>query len=595
MQGIERVDWGRRGWLVLLPFALVPFTIWLPARLQTPARIALLVVALLAWLWLIMRGAGARDAALLANADAGRVIGAWEVLLLAFVVAASVVYFHVASRIAWITTNDGAYYFGVARHIVRSGRFEEPIVWHFLDPPARVLHAPFDYWGGMTSLLLVPVLTLFGDTLRTATLAMTAVTAVSLLAFWYLVCVALPLRYRVTQLLAVVLFAFSPAMDRYRFEPESIPVVHVYLLLALIAYCRRRFALAILLAFCLVLTRGDCFVLFAIVLAAVLLRQVTDGVRSWRRAARCALLGVACIAAYVLWSVLSFGTLTPPGTRSVPFLRQYAAVFDYIPADQRPWRHISDWFAYDYVRHQLSMALATLRAVPYVSPAASDWWLALGMVPALAVIRRPTSAPALIWLLGFAGYFLVAWVAGQGFAKVRAPYTFTPLVVLSGALGIDMILGRADEWLQRRSSTGAAGALVGAAVLAACGLLVSSVPVLQTFQIGTNLPRQHELTKLDSVLRGEAVATNVPWYMIAYTQSPTVSIPFNGEAAIEAVLDRYAVQWMVIFSSPHSGSRSRPLLDAIVAGKASGIGRFRLERVPVDGFEASVYRVRSAK
>jgi hypothetical protein len=97
------------------------------------------------------------------------------------------------------------------------------------------------------------------------------------------------------------------------------------------------------------------------------------------------------------------------------------------------------------------------------------------------------------------------------------------------------------------------------------------------------------------VLEGEPVVSNVPWYMIAYTDSPTVSIPFNGEAAIEAVLDRYRVRWMVIAGNPPLwvwGGSTETLRD-VLAGKKTDVGRFRLERLPIDvpAERLNVYRV----
>jgi hypothetical protein len=43
-------------------------------------------------------------------------------------------YLAIGFQVEEIAYNDGAYYYGVARHIALTGRFEEPIVWHFLHP-----------------------------------------------------------------------------------------------------------------------------------------------------------------------------------------------------------------------------------------------------------------------------------------------------------------------------------------------------------------------------------------------------------------------------------------------------------------------------
>jgi hypothetical protein len=561
-----------------------------PVRYQAGARAVVLLAAVLAWaVTIAQKPFSPAGAAVLATVEEQTRMGVWELALLGFTVLVAIAYFAVAARIDWITYADGAYYYGVARHIALTGRFEEPILWHFLRLPDRIVHAPFDYWGCMTSLVLVPPMAVFGATLRTAILTTAAVSALTVVAFWYLICFALPLRYRVTQLLSLVIFAFSPAMDRYRFQPESIAVAQLFIVLTLVAFCRRRFVLALLSGFCILLTRGDGGILFFLIFLAVLVQAASGDAGSWRRAWRLGLVGLACVATYMLWSIASFGTLTPPATRLVPFLPSYWQVFDFTTPDLRSWRQVHDWFTYRYLADRASLALTALRDVPFAPP---GWWLAL-MIGGLEMFRRPTSAQAFVWLLCVVGYGLVAWISGSGFAPVRTPYPFTPLVVLAGGLGIDLMLTGLHQWTTRGRHVAAKGVAIGAAVLAWSGLLIGTLPVLQTFPQGTNMPRQADLTKLEPVLHGEPVASNVPWYMIAYTRSPTVSIPFNGEAAIVAALERYPVRWMVIPSFSRSGGRSRPLLDRIVSAERTELGRFRLERVPVAGVKAAVFRVSS--
>jgi hypothetical protein len=214
------------------------------------------------------------------------------------------------------------------------------------------------------------------------------------------------------------------------------------------------------------------------------------------------------------------------------------------------------------------------------------------VVPALGLWRRPLPQ-VLIWMMAV-GYFVVAWVAGPGFARPRTPFTFTPLVVLAGALGVDVILHQLDIWTGRWTARDVRTIAAGAAVLACCSLLLVQLPVPREPHRSANFPDYVELTKLDDVMQGEPVATNVPWYMIAQTRSPAVAIPHNGEAAIEAVLARYRIRWLVIPGTPRSGGHSRPLLDRIVSGHQTEVGRFRLERVAVPGVKSAVFRVHSA-
>lgn len=578
----------RRGWLVFLPFAFVPVVGWVGSLPSTPVA-AVVPLALIAWALTIFNARSTTSGvALLARAGHPARMGAWEWSLLAFVLAVCVAYLVTGTRIRGITYNDGAYYYGVARHMAATRRFEEPIVWHFLHPPDRIVHAPFDYWGAATALLLAPSLAVFGDTPRTANLTMSVVSAGALVAFWYLVCRAMPLRYSAAQVIAVVIFALSASLDVYRFQPESITLTHLWLLLALIAFRRRRFASAILCCFAMLLTRGDAIVLSALISLAALGEEWRAG-GGPRRIARLAGIGFACVAIYALWSFVSFGTLTPPGSRAVPFLPNYWQVFDYVGADQRTWMPFSHRFTFAYLTTQLGMALRALRTIPFAP--AMDWWLALAMVPALMRFRgRPPIEP-LIWLCCFGGYVLLAWVSGSGFARVRAPFVFAPLVVLAGALGIDAVLAVLDAWVQRGASPRLRALVAGAAVFALCAVFVGTLPLLRGWNKAANLPQQGELPQLDAVLGGEPVASNVPWYMISHTRSPAVSIPFNGEAAIEAVLNRYQVRWLV-FYDPHSG-QSSAVLASILSGTRTQLGQLRFERVPVEGVKAALYRITS--
>jgi hypothetical protein len=522
-------------------------------------------------------------------------MGVWESCLLALVLAVAVLYFVHGSSLHEILYNDGAYYYGVARHIALTGRFEEPIVWHFIHPPPNITHAPFDYWGCMTSLLLVPALIVFGATPETAFITMSAIAAVSLLAFWYLACFALPLRYYATQLLALILFAFSPAMDVYRFQPESIAIAQLFILLSLIAFCRRRFVLAILCAFGILLARSDGLVIFLMIVLAVVVEEARD-TGLGRGLRKVLLAALACFGTYVLWSFVSFGTPTPPGPGTLPLLPRFADVYDFGALRVRSWHEIVlHWFQYDYISTQMGLAYTTMSRIPFTPSA--KWWLAIAILGVFDLFRRRAVNRRLIWLLCFAGYFLLAWIGGPSFAPFRTPYTFTVLVILAGAIGVDAILGWLDAFVQRGKYRPARAIVVGAGVLALCTFFLSRLPLFQGYRTPRNLPYQHDLKQLDHVLEGEPAASNVPWYMIAYTDSPTVSIPFNGEAAIEAVLDRYRVRWMVIAGNPALwvwGGSTETLRD-VLAGKKTDVGRFRLERVPIDvpDERLNVYRVRS--
>lgn len=585
------VEGQKRGWPVLLPLAFLPIMRSLPTIDVAPAAAAIGLFALFEWgLTIAQRPPLLNGTALLDASDDGERNRWWACCLLVPVVAISALYVVFAAHARDIVYNDGAYYYGVARHMALTGRFEEPIVWHFLNPPPAIVHAPFDYWGGMTSLLLVPSLMLFGATPETGFRTMGVVSAAGLVAFWYLVCIALPLRHRIAQLIAVALFAFSPAMVIYRFQPESVAVSQLFLLLALIAFSRQRLVLAVLCAFALLLTRSDGLILFALIFLTVLLHRDPPGAASASRRRRCALVGLACLTVYVIWSATAFGTATQPAAQILPFLRHYMQVHDFGVTYERSWSQVLERFTYDHLAERFRVAWKTLHATPFTP--FGWWWLALALLSGPAALRAPTAPASLIWLLCFGGYLLVVWMSGPGFAEVRAPHVFMPLVVLAGALGIDAICSRLRALLTGRAHGRIIAALIGAAVLTACAVMLNALPGL-TLPEQSTYPLQHELPRLDAVLQGEPVAANLPWYMVAYTRSPVVMIPKNGEAAVEAALAHYQVRWLVIFGRPPmwAGRQSVALIERALANEHTDLGRYRLERVPLDEKLPAVFRV----
>ena len=235
--------------------------------------------------------------------------GAWELALLGVSLISGILYLRLGYLSEGNFQNDSAYYYGVARHIALSRRIEEPIVWHMVDLPPTIRHAPFDYWGGLTPLVRAPALAVFGATPHVAFLAMAAISGLSVVLFWHLVCVALPLRYRALQALTLLAFAFSSSADTYRFDTESLPVHHCVLILAMIGLATDRLLLAVVAGFLLLLNRTDGMVLFIALtfVAALRARARPGGVR------RVAAAAGGLLTAYVVRNLISFRAPLPPG------------------------------------------------------------------------------------------------------------------------------------------------------------------------------------------------------------------------------------------------------------------------------------------
>lgn len=497
-------------------------------------------------------------------------------ILLVPTLAIGLLYIAIGAQVREIATNDGAYYFGVARHMALTGRFEEPIVWHFMYEPDALTHPPFDHWGCLTSLLLVPSLWLFGATTSTAFLTMSVVSAIALLAFWYLICVALPLRYGIVQCLALGLFAFSPVMVEYRFQPESITVAQLAILLAIIAVARRRYVLAVLSAFAILLSRSDGLILFLIVSGAALLAALRERPAAPRRPLAVVAALVLCSCLYVGWSWASFGTATPPGQRVLPFLTDYWQMYHYGIAHPHSWRDVLTRFEWPYIAERIDLVrlwapLLFFTPHPLV-------WFALVALPGLLLFRARPFVEGVIWTMAVGGLLAVIWASGPAFFIGRTPVTFTPLIILAGALGVDAVLSRVVAWADGRTGRRAVAALGMAGF---CLYFFLALPAPGVTATTARPSWQLIVGRLAQQLGGQPSASNLPWYMLAYTDSPTVSIPHNGEAAVEAVLRRYGIRWLVL--KPHQiggEGESEPLLRALVAGTRSSVGSLQLQRVP---------------
>jgi hypothetical protein len=101
-----------------------------------------------------------------------------------------------------------------------------------------------------------------------------------------------------------------------------------------------------------------------------------------------------------------------------------------------------------------------------------------------------------------------------------------------------------------------------------------------------------EAVALSELLGGAVVASDYPWRIIAFTQSPAVSVPTDGAKAIEEVLTKYHVQYLVLFARPAFWWReSKEATAGLWAGPEATLGSLTFERVPFRG-AGSIFRVR---
>jgi hypothetical protein len=506
----------------------------------------------------------------------GRRIGTWEIALLAVAVAISALYIEIGAGAQGHLQNDSAYYFGVAKHLAVTGRFEEPIVWHFVHAPKTIAHAPFDYWGGLTSLVLAPVLAIFGPTQHTAFVAMAVISGLSVVAFWYLVCVALPIRYPAVQLLALVAFAFSFSARDYRFDTESLPLHHLVQTIALIGLATARHRLALVAAFLLVLSRVDGVILFAAtaIVVAVQLRRDRPALR------RAGLLAGGLVAAYVARNLWSFRSLTPPGasagltmtgwngSTSLGLLHAPSTSLWSALAARLEFANVADRFD---VLVNRSLRLAML-------PGQQLWYL---LAIAGIVCARPRRRVLLIPGAAFFIAYVFVWGSGTMFHNWRTLSAILPLLVLGAADGLCFTIDGIVALTRRARRHRRSFTLVAtAAVLALAYPIATRVQPYGPRERAETLPKEMELSQLDRLLDGRPVLTPEPWYIIARTRSPAVSLPNDGAEAVVEVIRRYGVEWIVILDEK---STWRSAFGAAAKSKDKSYEGVVLERVPTPG------------
>jgi hypothetical protein len=565
--GIQRLGPG------VLPLALLPMVGLIHSSVDGALLVGICAAAILRLAW--RRDAKVGPASPLRHDD----VGPWELSLLALTVAFAGLYLIRGSHATVNLDNDSAYYFGVARYITSSGRLEEPIIWHYLSPPMSIVHRPFDYWAPVTSLLLVPALATFGNNIHVALVVMAALSAASIIAFWYLVCVALPIRNPAVQLLAIALYSWSPWMAGYRFDTESVPIFQLWLVLALVALAKRRYAWAVAASFLLVVTRAEGVVFCSLLWAASLVaafRWPTEH-RSGRVGAA-ATTAVSLAVLYAGWNFYLFRTLLPPGARAVQSLQQYSDLYAYGKAHDTSVLDLLRRFSPSYIAERIQALLAGVDAVKWFPSYLG--WIVLGLVPVAELVRRP-SAKSFIWLLFFGGIVLLTWASPQAtFMPERTFGALLPLVVLVGAFGADYVILLVEQASSRYHRVTPRLAMI---TICFFSLLLASVTLGGVTIYGdwpSNKSTDSRIAQLDELFAGQPVASTLPWQILSLTHSPVITIPGNGEAAIEAAVNRYNVRWIVLTQVAYPWiDESYGVVNSVAKGTRTQIGRLRLEKV----------------
>jgi hypothetical protein len=532
------------GGVPLLPLAFLPL-----ARHSAAWATGLSVVALLAYA--LTHGRGLFESG---SDERGNLLGPFEMSLIGFCLLVLIIYVQIGAQAEGNFQNDSAYYFGVAKFMARTAKFEEPIVWHFLRKPAKVPTLPFDYWGGLTSVFLAPFLAIFGRTQHVANTVMAAISGFSVALFGYLVAVERLVKNRVVAVALLVGFALAPELAGYRFDTETVPLYQFLILLTLLLAMRGRWASASLAAGLLYHVRPDAAFATLLVWAWAIAHARRSG-----GLGRVLSVQAGLVAVTLGYGLLAFGR--PFGVRGIA-VRLPIQIFLYRWGAIHQVNLIASRLGEGYVATRMGIVVRTLADV-VPGGAVLLTLIATAGVATLWEARRDGVVRTLVWCLGLPCAMAIGIASGPMYAPWRTLHPVIPLVMLSGGCALDSLMRvvwrqRASTWLKRLGATGLASAV---------GVTVVWHLSLYGYRAGAAIePAMQELRKLNGALHGEVVASNVPWYVIANTDSPSVSIPIDGPKAVQEVLKKYHARWIVLAGNtrnPHSslskllGRRSR--------------------------------------
>lgn len=509
----------------------------------------------------------------------GERLDAWAWGLLALCAGALTLNLAVGPTLAFPQDNDAAYYFGVARHIVETGRFEEPLVWHFLTKPPTLLHPPFDYWQPLTSFVLIPPMRVFGPSYRVAVTTMIVLMGVGLVLLWHLVVVLRLVRTPLVQATVLLLFAFSPALRSFGFDTESIPVLIVLFVAAVWALWARRSSLVLVLGGLMILTRSDAVFAAGALWVAALLEALRGGAGARLRLRRLGVVFVAVVTAYVAFNLTIHESPLPPGGRVAVRLGHYTELYLFDRTSAPLSRLLPQRLELPYIGERLKAAWTNLLDIDFV-PARAFWWGPI-FVAGLLIRDAQRRVRVVVWAISFGGSAAVSWWAPGVFASWRTLYVMLPLVLIAGALAVEALLSRAGSWVGRSRAGRRGPAVLSVLLLLLLGVPLKELHVRQLRQPAT--PLEHEaLVAFKSTLKGAPVATTRPWLTIASTDSPAVSLPQDGAGAIETVLRRYQVGY-VILGGEACGGASKVVCENLLSGATNELGGIELEHVRTHG------------
>ncbi|MBX7192756.1 MAG: hypothetical protein K1X94_11890 [Sandaracinaceae bacterium] len=470
---------------------------------------------------------------------------------------------------------DAAYYFGLARHWITTGRFDDHVLWQHLAEPASaraIVHTVGDYWQPLPALLVVVPMYVFGPSHAVANVAIALFSLVGAVALWSLVTRQRLIRSRAVQLAVVVAYGGTISLERFRIDVETQSVLSTLLVLSLLSLAQRRWSLAILLAALFPLTRTDATFATATVWLCAALGARTD------EAARAREVLVAAVLCLVGWNLVRFGAPFPPAAGRAPFLATYADLYALHPTLSSTTERLVLVLMSLPVQVWTATRLVArfVVAVPFGAVGAAGALLAVSAERARA--RRVSPTVLAMALLATAVPLLLTVLAGVVFNEGRSLQGLSAAVHLAVAWAADQALSarRAPRWL---------AVLGGLAVL---GVALWFFRVAQPREI-PNAARTLEIRSLATEIGGHTVASPLSWWVAAETDAGgVVHLPNRTPAETLEVLRRYDVE-LLLLESDQTPSGLAPWvpvhtfepvqLPGLLVSPLAGTQRLRLYRI----------------
>ena len=447
---------------------------------------------------------------------------------------------------------DADYYFATAQELSRGRGFIEPFIWNYLDDPSAVSHPSHLYWPPLTSLIAALPMTFLGQTFRAAQIPfilmsalLPAVTAALALQIhgnrswaWFSGLLALAPGFYLPYLLTTdvfVVYAFIGAGFFY-FTGQGL---------------RNGRKSAWLVSGIMIglahLARADGLLFFLPALAAVFYSRE-------RKLNRFTVLisgYLIVMAPWFLRNQLIVGTLLPATGAKTLWLRSYPELFSY-PSSNLTFRHfiaqgfgsiIQARFAAFWINLQrLIGENGVVLLGPLMIIGFRELWQAFE--------TRLAAFYLVIIFLVMSFIFPFAGSLGGLFHSSAALMPLLWALVPAGLHRVIKWLSHLRRWDEARAQRVFAVTILGMAATLTFALYTTKVMDVQS---NTSLwmgPRRtydavvETLAELDPNY-GIVAINNPPGFYVS-SQRGSVVIPYGGEVELQRVVDRFAVEWVVL-------------------------------------------------